>query len=169
MTRRGATTAELVVTLLLLLLVGFLTFTVANAGGEAYRRLSLRTARDGELRIAASYLDVRFRKHDAEGVLRLEPAPTGTGRALVFSEAVDGLVVETWIYCAEGRLWELQLLPELGVEPAAATPIAAVDRLFVTVLSDGRFLLGLNLKADGDSPALSQTLTFRPRTEVMAP
>ncbi len=108
--RAGKANAEFVLYMSLLLILGLLVFSLAAAGSRAYAKLVDRKERDGELRVAVSYLEVVLRKHDAAGAVKLGDNPFGSGPALFLSDESNGEIYETVVFCQDGALRELMYL-----------------------------------------------------------
>ncbi len=133
MNRRGYANIEVFLVMVLLFAVSFLIFATVSAGSEAYFNLSERQDRDAALRIGLSFLDVKLRKNDAEGAVRITGNPFGQGEALVIRSETGNQAFDTWIYCLDGGLYELFSRADTKPQHAAASRIAAIDQMEIEV------------------------------------
>ena len=131
MTRRraGASNVEFLLYMTLLLILGLLVFSLAAAGSGAYSKLAERKDRDGQLRVAVSYLEVEIRKHDATGAIRLGSNPFGSGPAIFFLDDYSGEVYEKVVFCENGSLYELMTRQGADRTLEMASPVSSVDRI----------------------------------------
>jgi hypothetical protein len=127
--RSGAANVEFLLYMTLLLVLGLLVFSLAAAGSGAYAKLLERKARDGQLRVAVSYLEVEIRKHDAVGAIRLGTNPFGEGPALFLADEYSGETYEKMVFCQDGSLCELLALKGSETTFGMATTISSVDRI----------------------------------------
>lgn len=125
--KRGSTSVEVVLVILLLGLFGAAAFSMVFAGGDAYERMTGERDLASSLRISISYVSMRIRHHDILGAIRLETGPGGTGQALVLKDEIGSKTYETWIYCDSGQLMEAVVPSGSGVNPGMAFAVAEVD------------------------------------------
>lgn len=137
MNRRGYTQIEVFLVMLLLCAVSFLVFATVSASSRAYAGLSARQEREAALRVGFSFLDVKIRKNDWAGAVRVDANPFASGDALVIRSESEGHWFETWIYCLDGGLFELFTRAGTPLQHAAANRIAAIDRLSLESGTDG--------------------------------
>lgn len=148
--RGGYTTIELVLVLMLLTFVAVSVFLLTDSGSAAYTRLSASRETASDLRIALSYIDVRLKKIDGNGSVRVQPAPFGGGQALVLAQRIEGSDYETMLYVDRGMLRELFVRKSLAVTADMASEIARADSLDVHFISDS--LLALTLARGSTQP-----------------
>ncbi len=164
MSRRGYTHIEVILVMLLLCAVSFLIFATVSAGSRAYANLSARQERDAALRVGFSFLDVKLRKNDLVGAIRVAANPFAGGDALVIRADVEGQWFETWIYCLDGGLFELFARADAPLLHAAASRIAAVDRMSLAARQGGLLEIELTCRSDtdrGESQSLAGVLFLK--------
>ena len=155
--RAGKANAEFLLYMSLLLVLGLLVFSLAAAGSRAYAKLVDRKERDGELRVAVSYLEVVLRKHDAVGAVKLGDNPFGTGPALFLTDESNGEIYETVVFCQDGTLRELMYLEGTTHTYDMSTPVSTVAQ--VEFSAEGQ---GVRIRATaGDGTSLSSFVLLR--------
>jgi hypothetical protein len=147
--RAGKANAEFLLYMTLLLVLGLLVFSLAAAGSGAYAKLIDRKERDGELRVAVSYLVVVLRKHDAAGAVRLGDNPFGEGPALFLMDESAGDVYETVVFCQDGTLRELMYLEGSSQTYDMTSAVAHVQQVDFSTVGSGVRIHAL--AADGTS------------------
>lgn len=135
--RSGTANVEFLLYMTLLLVLGLLVFSLAAAGTGAYSKLLERKDRDGQLRVAVSYLEVEIRKHDAVGAVRLGANPFGEGPALFLLDEYDGETYEKTVFCRNGSLHELLAVKGTATTFEMATTVSAVDRIEIEAEGSG--------------------------------
>jgi len=156
--KRGYANIEVFLVMVLLFAVSFLIFATVSAGSEAYFNLSGRQDRDASLRVGLSFLDVKLRKNDAEGAIRVAGNPFGQGDALVIRTETENQAFDTWIYCLDGGLYELFTRADAQPLHATASRIAAIDRL--EIASQDARILSIELTRLSDEGASGEDTTL---------
>jgi len=157
--KRGYANIEVFLVMVLLFAVSFLIFATVSAGSEAYFNLSGRQDRDAALRVGLSFVDVKLRKNDAEGAIRIAGNPFGQGDALVIRSETETQVFDTWIYCLDGGLYELFTRADAQPLHAAASRITSIDRMDIEV-RDGQVLsIELTRMSGGEASGTDATLS----------
>ena len=162
--RAGKANAEFLLYMALLLILGLLVFSLAAAGSSAYAKLVDRKERDGELRVAVSYLEVVLRKHDAAGAVSLGDNPFGSGPALFLSDESNGEVYTTVVFCQDGALRELMYLEGTAHTYDMSSPVSTVDK--VEFASEGR---GIRIRAVAKDGTTLSSFIFLRSLEGAAP
>ena len=159
--RRGYTLIELVLVLALLVLIAIFVFVLTGSGSQAYLRLTASQNQDSDLRIGLSYINVKLRSFDGQGMIDLQPDPFGGSPALLLSSDIEGESYLTWIYVREGYLCELFLAESTTPVPEMATKIVAADSLMLIRQPDEALQVILT-RADGVMTGQrSRTVTLR--------
>ena len=159
--KKGYTLVELVLVLALLVLIAIFVFVLTGSGSQAYLRLTASQNQSSDLRIGLSYINVKLRSHDGQGMVDLRPDPFGGSPALVLSRELEGETYLTWIYVREGYLCELFLAETTTPLPEMATRIVKADSLALIRRSDEALQVVLS-RQDGEKIGQrSRTLTLR--------
>jgi hypothetical protein len=103
---KGYTMLELIFVMALLTMFGITSVTLVIAGSKAYETINSVKDDNAEIRIAASYINMKVRQNDLTGNIRVVQSQVGTGNAIVIDEKVGESVYETWIYYDSGKLRE---------------------------------------------------------------
>lgn len=151
MGRRGYANIEILLVMLLLCAVTFLIFSTVAAGSKAYDNLAENQSRDAELRVGLSFLDVRLKKSDIEGGVRIRDNPFADGKALCIRSTIETRPFDTWIYCLDGGLYELFLPADARPAADTASLIARADRMDIVSEGGGILRIALSLDSGSDS------------------
>lgn len=142
--RRGRTQVEVLAVLVLLLLMGISTFTLAMAGTDSYKAINAFRDDASAVRIATAYTQMRVHRHDNEGALALAAHPVTGKQALVIRETEGGVGYETWIYYNDGALREALVKQGQSPTDEFSFEIVRLDSYRVIPDSDAR---GLTVEA----------------------
>ncbi len=96
-------------------------------------------------------MDVKLRKNDVEGGIRVAGNPFGQGDALVIRSETENQAFDTWIYCLDGGLYELFARADAQPLHATASRIAAVDHMEIETQTAN--VLAIELTRLGDEAA----------------
>jgi len=113
--KKGYTIAEIMMSLMLVLLFGMLCFGLIQAGENAYMRIVRNMASKNSARISLNYIESRLRQADAAGSIRIVDNPFGGGNAIVIEnvQGLDGM--DLWICQKDDMLVEYYC--ESGASP----------------------------------------------------
>lgn len=159
--RNGYTLIELVLVLALLVLIAIFVFVLTGSGSQAYLRLTAGQNQDSDLRIGLSYINVKLRGYDGQGMIDVQPDPFGGSPSLLLTREIEGETYLTWIYVREGYLCELFLAESTTPVPEMATRIVAADSLTLISRPDGALQVILTRDGAATAGQRSRTITLR--------
>lgn len=103
---KGYTIAEVVMSMMLVLLFGMLCFGLIQAGGSAYSRIALNRASKNSAMITLNYIETRLRQADSEGGIKITDNPFGDNNAIVIYNVQNLENKDLWICEKDGMLVE---------------------------------------------------------------
>lgn len=101
---KHGTIIEMACILILLILFGGSTYSLAVAGYESFNRMNKSQDECLNTRVAMNYLSMHIRRSDTKDSVRIDDSPMGN--CLVLSENIEGERYETRIYLHNGYLQE---------------------------------------------------------------
>ena len=161
--QRGSGLVELLLVLTLLALLGATLLTLMFSGMKTYQRIDSKRSAEAEARVALSYLTIRLHQGDIAGGVELRTGgqlPGGAAIALT-DYAEDSSC--TWIYFAQGKLYECMMAEDQIPTELDGFVIAELDDLkFVYNPQDSTLLSTVSYtdKA-GSQGAMSATVALR--------
>lgn len=148
--KKGYSVVEFVFIVALLMIFGFTTFSLLIAGSESYENISKRKEVQSELRLASSYVNMKIRQNDVEGVLSVVKNPYNLTDSLLIKEIFDKKEYHTWVYFDKGRLWEATLEKGMILTTDVSFPIAILERFEMTYQPETRLIQTKVVKKLGD-------------------
>ncbi|NLX63643.1 MAG: DUF4860 domain-containing protein [Clostridiaceae bacterium] len=125
--KKGSILVETISVMLLLVLLGVCSLSLAMSSFGAYQRLDNSRAKSSELRIASSFIINKIRQNDMSGNIDVRPDTISGNNALVIYESINGENYATWIYHDSGCLMEALVLRHEVPSPDVSKVIAKVD------------------------------------------
>jgi len=123
--------------MLLLVLFGAAISVLIFSGGETQNRIISEKNAQIDARVALSYVNMYIRQNDEAGKIEITPnAYTGEESILVRTRA-DWGGYDTWIFFAEGCLYECLVDPGCDPSVGLSFKIAEIDRFDVNLNEDG--------------------------------
>jgi len=159
--KAGNTLIELIMVMLLLILFGTAVTTLIYSGGEAQSRIIAEKNAQMDARVALSYLNMYIRQNDEADKVTVMPNDyTGENSILIRTRA-DWGGYDTWIFWADGHLYEC--LVDEGGQPAVGLSfvVAAVDSYSVTQNDDGAIRNTIGYTTGGRAEEMSSVIYLR--------
>lgn len=129
MNKSGYSLIEMVLVMLLLIFVSFYVFTLTETGSTAYLRLTRRQQETADLRTGLSYLDVKLKSNDTDGLVTITADPFSGQPALLINQPIGDELYYTWIYVYDNTLYELFTREGAQVSPLMGNKIARAGQL----------------------------------------
>jgi len=159
--RTGSTLVELIMVMLLLILFGAAISVLIYSGGETQARIISEKNAQIDARVALSYVNMYIRQNDEADKIEIKPnAYTGEESILVKTRAEWG-GYDTWIFFAEGCLYECLVDP--GREPSVGLSfkIAEIDRFGVDLNADGAIVNTIGYTVNDRPEEMSSVIFLR--------
>lgn len=102
---------------------------VLLTGADVVNRLTERDKVNYDRRTAVSYMTMRIRQSDSDGVLSV--GNYSDGDALIITEDIEGISFQTLIYCYNGYLYELFCREGYTPDPEFGEKILPADSMSV--------------------------------------
>ena len=166
--KKGYTLIELILVMFLLLFIALAVFSLTRVGSEAYLRLTTQQSLQSDLRIAASYLDVKLKQNDTAGAV-MAASLSITDRdqdlqveALKIVRTIEGLPYELWIFQYDGYLYELLKEPDSIAALNMSSRIVRADDLELVFDADDALRIMISRVDDqGIRYQRERTITLR--------
>ncbi len=168
----GYTLVEMMLVLLLLLIFGLTAFTLIFTGSDTYQRLIADKNQAADARIILSTLETRLRQYDTEGGVSVVALPweAQTVNALVFHEAVGEDTLHTYLFWADGALWEGLTLNGEPLAAADATPLLKNEAMELRIdTTDGCIVLAVTYPFSQQPRTLQTSIYLRSQPDYQLP
>lgn len=160
--RKGHSVIEFIFMMMLLLLFVVLIFYLVAGGSNAYEKSEHVGDVISNLRIGASYIDNKIKQAE-NGSVSVELFEEIGTDAVIIEEIVEGIAMETVIYCKDGKLLEAYYEKSEIKNPELGTPIADISSMKLELV--GEKILSIFLKGeDGKQSKLLVDLDVRRRS-----
>lgn len=110
--RKGNTTIELMMVMILLILFGLTIYELISAGSMAQAKIVSEKDDQIDARIALSFVNVRIRQNDISGKIEVKKYSPTDKNSIVIKERKEEANYDTWIYFANGKLLECIVEPD---------------------------------------------------------
>ncbi|MDR1714161.1 MAG: DUF4860 domain-containing protein [Coriobacteriales bacterium] len=129
MSRRHS--ADILVVLTLFCVYTLSALLLVVIGARVYQDTAAVMTSNYDQRTSVLYVAEKLRQSDAAGAVRFDAvaAGDGAGVALVLTEQESGLGYETWIYVAEGTLYEQLVAPGDRPQPTLSQAIMPMQAM----------------------------------------
>jgi type II secretory pathway component PulJ len=158
--QRGYATAEILMAMVLVAILGVAIVILIFSGSETYQRINTNKNAEIDARNALAYVNIKVRQNDMAGNVAVETMPDTGEKALVIRQVVDTEVYQTWIFFQEGQLWECMVLE--GEEPhqnLSFRLVGAED--FAVAMEDGRLAVSVSYSYSGEPVVLHSQIYIR--------
>lgn len=115
--------------LLMLLVFAVALLAVLLNGADVYARLNARDSQSYDSRTCVQYLTTKVRQAQSGESVAVDSF--GDGNSLTITEAIDGTMFHTQIYCYNGWLMELFTVANAGLLPSDGEKILPAEGLII--------------------------------------
>ena len=159
--RRGSTLIELIMVMLLLILFGVTISSLIYAGGQTQQKIISEKNSQIDARVAISYLNMRIRQSDAADRVTIQKNDETGMDSIVIKERADWGEIDTWIFWANGLLYEC--LVNAGEQPAVGLSerIASVERFSTGYDESGAITNVIGYSVNGAQKELRSSVRLR--------
>jgi hypothetical protein len=144
--------SDLVLVLVLFLIYAFCALLLCALGANTYRETAAVMQTDYNQRTGVLYLAEKARQNDIGGSFRVDKY--NGADALVITEQESGLGYETWIFVANGTLYEEFIAPNSELIMQAAQTIMPMQSMSLSYENDSLLKVSL-LSADGQTSSIN--------------
>lgn len=136
MKRRGSSSTEFILTMLLLILFSLATISLVVSASGAYRGSEETIEDESQIRVAQSYLYTKFRQNMEVNRISVESLPGVEEKGIVITDTVLGEDIKTIIFHHEGYLREGVFLSNTEFNPTSSYPIASLEKLNINMIEN---------------------------------
>lgn len=137
--RKAASSIEIILIMILLILFSGAIFTLIYAGAITQENITNEKEMKVNIRVASSYINVKLRKYDEEGSILIKKNPFTNKDTLVFRDPPDPNYTNeelfTWIFLEDGILYSQTITKDEELYSGLGVEIARISGL--EVLNDG--------------------------------
>ncbi len=139
----------------LFILLGVAIFTLIYAGSKTQERILEEKDIKSNAKIAAAYIDVKFKKYDEEGMIFIAENPITNENALVFKDEFNPHFTNddlyTWVFFEDGILYTQALTDGQELESGIGIEIAHIEDFKVSIdkniiTSDIKYIVNNQIK-----------------------
>ena len=158
---RGNTLIELIMVMLLLILFGVVISTLIYSGGETQKKIISEKNSQIDARVAVSYLNMRIRQSDAADRVFIEKNETTGENSIVIKERFDWGGYDTWIFWADGTIYECLVNPGNQPSVGLSERVAKVDKFETGYNDSGAIVSVINYTVNGVEKELRSSVYLR--------
>lgn len=159
--KKGYTEAELMMVFALVALFGILCFTLIQAGGGAYERLSENRSNKAFARVALSYIENRVRQGDEQEAVWVTSNPLEEGEQALVISGITGVEDEQlWILKKGNELVEYYVAKGDEIDPEGYFSIADIDS-FEVKKTGNTLMLSIGYYQSDDVKSQSRIIALR--------
>ena len=161
MNKNGNTLVELLMVMLLLILFGSTISILIYSGGRTQQKIISEKNSQIDARVAISYLNMKIRQSDAEGMISVELNESTGANSILIKERADWGGIDTWIFWDGGVIYECLVDP--GGRPAVglSEKIAEVDSFSTGYDGAGAILNVIGYTVNGAQKELRSSVYLR--------
>ena len=160
---KGSTLIELIMVMLLLILFGATISSLIYSGGETQQRIIQEKNSQIDARIALSYLNMSIRQNDRAEKISVEQNPLTGGDSIVIKTRADWGGYDTWIFWADGRMYECLADPDEAPTMMQSVHIANISNFNTRIDENGSIVNTIGYSAGGAEEELTSVIFLRSR------
>lgn len=154
--RINASVESIMVTLLLIIFAAAICILIFE-GSRTYRTIITNKTQEENVRIALSYINMRIKQNDIEDHITIDPSGFEGDSVLVLKHHGDEEGLLSYIYFADGRLWECYT--DGPLDPSLSSEIISVEDIDFRYNSEGNQIITTIHYLQGDMVVQMDQLT----------